>query len=585
MMKMYSNIVPQDIVRKTQRETLTIIADALSNSFGPKGSTTAIVKHLDPNEANISIEYTKDGHTIVKSMMFMGTIERSVQDLLTELTRYVVKEVGDGTTSAVILCKTVFDALCDNDRINACSPSDTLHRFHEVIEEVNKRILKLAKECTIDDIYNIALISTNNNEEISKTLLGIYKKYGLDVYIDVGISNETENIVKEYDGMTLDTGFTDICFVNDKANNTAKVVNPSVYCFNDPIDTPEMLGLLDAILEHNILRCYRPNSVYEPIPTVILAKKITPDSSSYFETVVKLMNQYPGKIPLLIVSDIHQDYLYEDIAQMCGAKFIKKYISQEIKQKDVEAGIAPTIENVWEFCGHADEIRADQLKTQVIRPAKMFNEDGTKSEEYNTMLTYLETQITKAIKEDAGVNEIARTKRRYNSFKGNMIDFLIGGLTLADREALKSSVEDAVLNCRSAAVNGVGYGANYMAFKVLSDMIHEPKWESNVIVDILYTAYYDLIKILYTKSFGIDEIIPIINNSIKYGCPLNIRTNEYDHDVLSSIKSDIIVLETIDKILALMYTTNQYLVPTPAHNMYIEAKENENASTKKSSES
>ena len=291
-MKIYSNIVPQSIVRDTQRKTLEVIADALSNSFGPKGSTTAIVKHLDPNEANISIEYTKDGHTIVKSMMFMGTIERSVQDLLTELTRYVVKEVGDGTTSAVILCKTVFDALCDNENIALASPSDTLHAFHEVIEEINKRILELGRECTIEDIYNIALISTNNNEEISKTLLHIYERYGLDVYIDVGISNEVDNIVKEYDGMTLDTGFTDICFVNDKATNTSKIIKPNIYCFNDPIDTPEMLGFLDAILEHNILRCYRPNSVYEPIPTVILAKKITPDSSSYFETVVKLLSVF-----------------------------------------------------------------------------------------------------------------------------------------------------------------------------------------------------------------------------------------------------------------------------------------------------
>ena len=49
---------------------------------------------------------------------------------------------------------------------------------------------------------------------------------------------------------------------------------------------------------------------------------------------------------------------------------------------------------------------------------------------------------------------------------------------------------------------------------------------------------------------------------------MNIRTNEYDHAVLSSVKSDIIVLDTISKILALMYTTNQYLVPTPAHNIY-----------------
>lgn len=567
-MQIYSNIVPEKTVRNIQKETLGIISNAVSNSFGPKGSTTAIVKHLDPNEANIAIKHTKDGHTIVSNIYFMGPIERSVQDLLTELTRYVVKEVGDGTTSAIILCKTVFDALCDNSLIADNPPADTIRQFHEIIEEVNSRIMAKSKECTIEDIYNIALISTNNNVEISQTLLHLYERYGLDAYIDVGISNEVDNIVKEYDGMTLETGYTDICFVSDKNTNTSIVNHPNIYCFNDPVDTPEMLGFLDQIIENNILRCYRPNSMYEPIPTVIFAKKITPDASSYFETVVKLMNQYPGTIPLLIVSDIHQDYLYEDIAQMCGAKFIKKYLSPEIQQKDIEAGLAPTLETICDFCGHADQVRSDQLKTQVIRPAKMFNEDGTKSEEYKTMLTYLETQITKAINDDAGINEIARTKRRYNSFKGNMIDFLIGGVTMSDREALKGSVEDAVLNCRSAAVNGVGYGANFMAYSTIKEMLNDVKYSSNSILHILATAYENLIKILYSKSYNASDVELILKHSIENDCPLNIRTNEYDHKVLSSIKSDVIVLDTIDKILTLMYTTNQYLVPTPAHNMY-----------------
>ena len=80
-MQIYSNIVPEKTVSNIQKETLGIISDAVSNSFGPKGSTTAIVKHLDPNEANIAIKHTKDGHTIVSNIYFMGPIERSVQDL------------------------------------------------------------------------------------------------------------------------------------------------------------------------------------------------------------------------------------------------------------------------------------------------------------------------------------------------------------------------------------------------------------------------------------------------------------------------------------------------------------------------
>lgn len=552
-------------MREIQRETLGIIANSLSKSFGPMGSTTAIVKNIDKNGVNINIEYTKDGHTIVKNIQFLNPIERSVQDMLTELTRYVVKEVGDGTTSAIILCKTVFDALCEDESFRGCSSVYIIKAFSDAISKISDYILSNSKECTIDDIYNIALISTNNNEEIAGSIRSVYEEFGLDVMIDVGISTEVDNIVKIYDGMTLETGYTDICFVNEKEKNRATVKNPRIYCFNDPIDTPEMLSLLDAILYNNILRCYAKGSVYEPIPTVIFGRSISPDTSSYFETVVQLMNTYPGQVPLLMVTDIHQEYLYEDIAKMCGAPFIKKYLNLELQQMDIDKGLAPTNETIIDFCGYADMVQSDQLKTKIINPSKMFNEDGSYSDLYNTMLSYLETQVEKAKQEDAGIEQIARTKRRLNSFKGNMVDFLVGGVTLADRTNLKGAVEDAVLNCRSAATNGVGYGANFMAWQALNYLIKENS--NDPAIRVLHTAYENLLKILY-ESFMHDDK-SIIYDFIEKGCPLNIRTRKYDGKVLSSIKSDIVILETIEKILTLMYTCNQYLIQTPAHNVYI----------------
>ena len=60
----------------------------------------------------------------------------------------------------------------------------------------------------------------------------------------------------------------------------------------------------------------------------------------------------------------------------------------------------------------------------------------------------------------------------------------------------------------------------------------------------------------------------VVQGSFDNGCPLNIRTNEYDHKVVSSIRSDICILETISKILTLMFTTNQYLVQAPVYNVY-----------------
>ena len=566
----HSNIVPKVKVREIQQKTLDIIANGLEKSFGPNGSVTAIVKNIDTNGVNIDIEYTKDGHTIIKNMAFMNPIERSVQDILTELTRNVVKEVGDGTTSAILLSNEIFNALCSNSGVDNMSPSEVIKIFNSLTEKISEKILAKAKPCTIDDIYDIAYISTNGNEDISNTIKEVYKKFGLEVNIDVGISNEVDNIVKEYDGMTLDTGFTDICFVNEKSKNRATIKNPQIYCFSDPIDTPEMLSMLDAILDNNILRAFRPNSQVMPVPTVIFGKGISPDTSSYFETVVKLMNSYPGAVPLLMVTDIHQDYLYEDIAKMCGAPFIKKYLNPDIQQKDIEAGLAPTPETICSFCGSADMVQADQLKTKIINPSKMFNEDGSCSNEYDAMLEYLKTQVQKAINEDAGIEQIARAKRRLNSFKGNMVDFLVGGITIADRNNLKAAVEDAVLNCKSAAENGVGYGANFMAFYAVEEEEYNLTDKEQCIFDIIAKSYEKLIYRLYNSCSENINVREAMERSLKQEAPMNVRTGKIDASVKSSIKTDVAILKTISKILTLMYTCNQYLVQTPMHNKYVD---------------
>lgn len=573
-MVIYSNIVPEHKVREVQRRTLKIIANALSQSFGPKGSITTIVKNMDKNGVNIIVEKTKDGHTIVKNILFNDSIERSVQDALTELTRYIVKMVGDGTTSAIILCNIVFDCLCDNEALLEAAPSDILRKIDDIIKDACDRIMSRGHECTMDDIYNIALISTNNNEDIAATLKNVYEEFGMEVFIDVGISNTTDNIVKKYDGMTMDVGYTNPCFINMKSTNQSIVRKPKIYCFRDNIDTPEMANMVNTIIEYNIIRAYYKDSVYEPTPTVIFCKKISPDTASSFERVVSLMNAVPD-VPLLIVSDVFQDEMYEDIAKMCGAPFIKKYLNPDIQQADIDAGRAPTRDTILDFCGHAEEVVADSMKTKIINPAMMFNDDRTYSQEYLTMMAYLETEVQKCIDESAGVDAISKAKRRLNSFKGNMVDFLVGGLTQTDRDNLKGSVEDAVLNCRSAAVNGVGYGANFMAYQAFNEMANEQQYAGDTIVTTMQKAYDGLLRELYGKSMNDTEVSEVLSTSLSLGKPLNIRTNEYDGKVLSSIKSDVIILETISKILALMYTCNQYLVQTPMHNVYMRGEEND----------
>lgn len=562
MSTVISNVVNQKKLREIQLKTLEEVKNSLILSFGPMGSNTCIKLDKAANK------YSKDGHTILSNIRYNGFIEQSVVEDLQDLTRHITVTVGDGTTSAVILSSLIFDELVKE--ADGKLPFQIIQDFKNAVSEIKEKILSHRRECTPDDIYNIALISTNNNEDIAKNLKSIYEEFGMEVFIDVNISNSEENLIKIYDGVTIAAGYADSCFVNNTTANTATVRNPRVYVFEDPIDTPEMISLFDSILEKNIIYGYNQQNIDLVVPTVILTPKISKDMSTYMDKLAEVMSKLDSgnRPPLLIVTNIYKQDEFIDLAKLCGATLIKKYLDPKIQEEDIKRGLAPTPDNVTEFYGTCDEVVSDSAKTKVINPAKMKNPDGSYSDLFNAMVKYYEAELAKAKAEGADANVTGNLKRRINTLKANMVEYLVGGVSMSDRDSLRDLVEDAVLNCRSAAYNGVGYGANYEGLVASMQLTDDTKTD-NYIYKIIANAYKELMKTLYNTCIPTSKVQEFIDTTMVEKMPVNLRTLKFDGKVLSSIESDIIILETISKIITLMFTCNQFLVPTSVHNIYM----------------
>ena len=100
-----SNVIDANTLHTIQRTILDELSNCLRCSFGPHGSNS-IIKKL--NTLNM---YTKDGHTILSAIQFNGVVEQSVKDDIETVTLNIAKTVGDGTTSAVMLSKYIFDGI------------------------------------------------------------------------------------------------------------------------------------------------------------------------------------------------------------------------------------------------------------------------------------------------------------------------------------------------------------------------------------------------------------------------------------------------------------------------------------------
>ena len=591
--KAVSNIVPKNVLREVQLETIERIANALANSYGPSGSTTLIRKGDDVKGSGVTA-YTKDGHSILGAIKFNKPIEMSILDDLKDITRNTVKTVGDGTTSAVILSYEIFRALNEiiSDHANFTEKA-VVAELQKVVKDITTIIENSKQKPTIDKIYQIALTSTDGNEEVASSIREIYEQFGLGVYIDVGISNTTNHMVKTYEGLTIDGGYFNPCFINRAKDAVSELQNPNIYIFEDPIDNNYTLNLCYKIVEQNLIA---PLTKYNTLvqqgnqaeadavianelkATAIITPTFGRDIRSQMDSIIDMMSssKIEQRAPLTIITGMTDVDRLADLAAMTGAKTIKKYVDPEVQKSDVEKGIAPTLDNVaTEFGGKAELLVADTKTTKVINPELMFvnDEEGKRvfSSDYNNLLASLEAQLAQldTVKESA--TEVNVLRRRIQSLKCNMVDYLIGGVSYTDRDALKDAVEDAVLNCRSAAKEGIGYAANFEGLRAAYEVAEVTSNLSPIreaVSNAVYKAYANTVARIYVDYMAVEDIEQddLIKTLIERNKPIDVTGN--DREVLSSIKTDPTTLQAIVDIVGLMFKTNQFLCPIPDMNTY-----------------
>lgn len=588
--KPVNNIVSGQKLKEIQSSVLNDLKEAIINSMGPAGSNSLILR--GSSDQDIVAEYSKDGNKIIKSIKYQYPIEMAIKSEIENSTRYIEKTVGDGTSSIVVMSSLIFDAL-NEAYLNGefgYDPYDTMRLFKKCVELISEKVRENGRACTIDDIYNIAYISTNGSAEIAEQIQQIYKDYGMSVFIDVSASTNENTYVKAYNGVTIEAGYSDPSMINNLERNDCRIRSTEtypvhIYQFAEPIDTSEQLALFVEIIEENIMR-KRSNRQRE-IPTVILAPQISRDAHAYMRRVVQMLlqfseSEYSQKPQLLIVTNyagLDENYV-DHISNLCGCKPIKKYIDDKIHKADQDSGLAPTLKNVCEFYGTAGEVEADANITRFIDPEKMYEKDEKGdikldeegypiySKTYNNIINFLEAQYKSNSEQGGNIGILGSLKRQLNAVKANMVELFIGGISISDRDSLRDLVEDAVLNTRSAAKNGVGYGANTMGYCITRDMIERNGFENRDLynmIKIINEAYANMIRSLYRTVFNDEVIDTIIDNIyLEGGKPYNINTKKYDGLVLTSIESEPVILDTISKIITIMYTANQAILQAPA---------------------
>lgn len=188
------------------------------------------------------------------------------------------------------------------------------------------------------------------------------------------------------------------------------------------------------------------------------------------------------------------------------------------------------------------------------------------SAHYKSMLESKKAILSAAEARGADAKELGAIKRRIRSLDSKTIQYCIGGLSPQDRDANKYLLEDAVLNCRSAAKEGYGLGANAEGVIATYKLLKENP--DDEMLQVLFDIYKSVLTKLYDGVVDATEIDELIENIVKEDAVLNIVTGKFDKRVITSIVTDSNILECLDKIISLLITCTQCILPSPGYNKY-----------------
>lgn len=98
------NVIPEKSFKRLVQDTFKTIANVLRETYGPYGSTVVI---SDQNQTTT----TKDGYNVFTAMGFSHHYKKMVYLAIQKICERVNKNVGDGTTSCILLAEKIFNRI------------------------------------------------------------------------------------------------------------------------------------------------------------------------------------------------------------------------------------------------------------------------------------------------------------------------------------------------------------------------------------------------------------------------------------------------------------------------------------------
>lgn len=554
---MMSNVIEEEEYKERVTAVFEDVARKLSRTLGPNGATSILEKNGD-------VMFSKDGWQVLNKIQYMDPIQNTLLDLLVKISAQVNIKVGDGTTTSIVAANQLLKVMNEFNELVKLRPKDFLDGLNDVVAKIAQRIqdnaVQIDKDGDLQEIYNLAMVSTNGEHAIAEMIRTIYAETS-NPAIEFNKSKSNDTSYEIVDGYKMDfMTYIDRIFINNDDGNCV-VRNPMILMFNHKLEQEYYEAVIQPAIKVAInqgrrlvvIAPYYDSHLLQKFSRILTTEFKATKTTSVVYARGSLMNN-------------HMTDLFNDFAALVGADILNEQTVYDILKGELE--FVPE-----DFLGGVESMVIGEHSTYISG----FNNKN------ETMLKILEDDATSKYKDayEGCANssivsvDFINAKQRISKLKCKMGIINVGGHTELAKSANYDLVEDAVKACESSYLYGYVPGQNIAIQTAISDLLKDNKNEIEVgYLKAVSHAFVNVTKILLENKFGKDElefdvVERMVQESVDSQEVVDVKYTDYDkedklliaysQDVINSCMTDIEILKAASNIIGLLLSSNQYI--------------------------
>lgn len=567
-----SCVSSEEFNHDTNIRVLRPLYNTMKRCYGPYGASTFIT-------SNGEAIFTKDGISILGSLVPTNDIVRPFLSVLKETAARSDLKAGDGTTTVTLGIIDAYEAAAEN---NVTISNEFVNKVVGYINEHKKVAV------TYEDMFNVVKVAVNHNPEFYKIFNDIFRSQE-----DDGVPLDSFDITTR----TIDDASSkeDFKLTFEKTVGVKTMAYPALTKGVEPLDGCKVVVIQHAIetIEHiakltslliSWVDTFGPTSnerlvMLTPSLNEVMKKKMG-DIVTAVENMISMQTKTKCKLNIEIIPMVSPVADGFDAASEIGKAICAPIISLVVQSRyeideNGTGGTSVELTNNELLALYKDAIkiapRANFLfnefdnSTRIIPIAETIN-----SNLYNEKMKTIKELEFEVKNATVSANRKEEMNQRLNMLNGGSIVIIIRAHSGKKIRFLEDTFKDACLHLRRAK-SGVIAGMNIAMLKAIRNTEASNRHEQ-LTKDILTRTYYKMCETLVDLKanycakrmikFDVDAVLNTISDIVsKQDSTLDegydLKADRISNEVLSAADNEITLFKTIVEVANLFMETNQ----------------------------